>query len=203
MEALLAGERLNLDIFWHTDESLDDVDSLPAPNVRSAEIVENLRPRQRLSRQSPMNWRLRPEIESRRHLHFCRMTRIDQRLTTRYIAVMGLGFIADLAVFAALHRALGVPLAQWAARMAGAAVGFWLHRNFTFRSVRAHRRPLRSQAIRFVFVWLVNYAASTSGILLAIAALAVDPVLAKLGIELILAVAGFVWMRGFVFGVRP
>ncbi len=39
---LLAGDKLNLDIFWLKDESLDDVDSLPAPDVIAAEIVENL-----------------------------------------------------------------------------------------------------------------------------------------------------------------
>lgn len=131
------------------------------------------------------------------------MTRIDLQLTTRYIAVMGLGFVVDLAVFTALYRSLGVPLAQWAARVAGAAVGFWLHREFTFRAAQANPRALRSQAMRFAVVWLVNYAVSTSGILLAIAALAVDPVLAKLGVEVLIAGAGFLWMRGFVFGARP
>ena len=35
---LLKRDKLNLDIFWLKDESLDDVDSLPPP----AEIVENL-----------------------------------------------------------------------------------------------------------------------------------------------------------------
>jgi type I restriction enzyme M protein len=39
---LLARDKLNLDIFWLKDESLDDVDSLPAPDVIAAEIVENL-----------------------------------------------------------------------------------------------------------------------------------------------------------------
>jgi type I restriction enzyme M protein len=42
VQDLLARDRLNLDIFWLKDESLDDVDSLPAPDVIAAEIVENL-----------------------------------------------------------------------------------------------------------------------------------------------------------------
>jgi type I restriction enzyme M protein len=42
VEELLARDKLNLDIFWLKDESLDDVDSLPAPDVIAAEIVENL-----------------------------------------------------------------------------------------------------------------------------------------------------------------
>jgi type I restriction enzyme M protein len=42
VEDLLKRDKLNLDIFWLKDESLDDVDSLPAPDVIAAEIVENL-----------------------------------------------------------------------------------------------------------------------------------------------------------------
>ena len=39
---LLQRDKLNLDIFWLKDDSLDDVDSLPPPDVIAAEIVENL-----------------------------------------------------------------------------------------------------------------------------------------------------------------
>jgi len=33
---------LNLDIFWLKDDSLEDIDSLPEPDVIAGEIVENL-----------------------------------------------------------------------------------------------------------------------------------------------------------------
>jgi type I restriction enzyme M protein len=39
---LLKRDKINLDITWLKDDSLDDVDSLPAPDVIAAEIVENL-----------------------------------------------------------------------------------------------------------------------------------------------------------------
>jgi type I restriction enzyme M protein len=42
VDELLKRDKLNLDIFWLKDESLDDVDSLPPPDVIAAEIVENL-----------------------------------------------------------------------------------------------------------------------------------------------------------------
>ena len=42
VEELLKRDKLNLDIFWLKDDSLDDVDSLPPPEVIAAEIVENL-----------------------------------------------------------------------------------------------------------------------------------------------------------------
>lgn len=42
MAELLKRDKLNLDIFWLKDDSLDDVDSLPPPDVIAAEIVEHL-----------------------------------------------------------------------------------------------------------------------------------------------------------------
>lgn len=39
---LIARDKINLDIFWLKDDSLEDADSLPAPEVIAAEIVENL-----------------------------------------------------------------------------------------------------------------------------------------------------------------
>ncbi len=42
VDELLKRDKLNLDIFWLKDESLDDVDSLPTPDVIAAEIVDNL-----------------------------------------------------------------------------------------------------------------------------------------------------------------
>ena len=41
-EELTARDKLNLDIFWLKDCNLEDIDSLPAPNVIAGEIVENL-----------------------------------------------------------------------------------------------------------------------------------------------------------------
>ena len=39
---LLARDKVSLDIFWLRDESLEDMDNLPAPGVIAAEIVEDL-----------------------------------------------------------------------------------------------------------------------------------------------------------------
>jgi len=41
-DELVARDMLNLDIFWLKDDSLEDIDSLPEPDVIAAEIVENL-----------------------------------------------------------------------------------------------------------------------------------------------------------------
>lgn len=41
-EELIERDKLNLDIFWLKDDSLEDIDSLPEPDVLAQEIVENL-----------------------------------------------------------------------------------------------------------------------------------------------------------------
>jgi type I restriction enzyme M protein len=41
-EELMARDKASLDIFWLRDESLEDTDNLPAPQVIAAEIVEDL-----------------------------------------------------------------------------------------------------------------------------------------------------------------
>ncbi|TLM98787.1 MAG: SAM-dependent DNA methyltransferase, partial [Actinobacteria bacterium] len=42
-EDIVARDKVNLDITWLKDESLDDIENLPEPAVIAAEIVENLR----------------------------------------------------------------------------------------------------------------------------------------------------------------
>jgi type I restriction enzyme M protein len=41
-EELMKRDKASLDIFWLKDESLEDSDNLPAPEVLAAEIVESL-----------------------------------------------------------------------------------------------------------------------------------------------------------------
>jgi type I restriction enzyme M protein len=41
-DELVQRDKANLDIFWLKDESLEDSENLPAPEVLAAEIVENL-----------------------------------------------------------------------------------------------------------------------------------------------------------------
>jgi type I restriction enzyme M protein len=41
-DELLKRDKVNLDIFWLRDESLEESDNLPAPNIIAQEIVENL-----------------------------------------------------------------------------------------------------------------------------------------------------------------
>jgi type I restriction enzyme M protein len=42
LDELMARDKVNLDIFWLRDESLEDSANLPEPDVLAAEIVEDL-----------------------------------------------------------------------------------------------------------------------------------------------------------------
>jgi type I restriction enzyme M protein len=42
LDALLARDKVNLDIFWLKDHALDDPDLLPPPDEVAAEVVESL-----------------------------------------------------------------------------------------------------------------------------------------------------------------
>lgn len=41
-DELIKRDKVSLDIFWLRDESLEDVENLPEPEVLAAEILENL-----------------------------------------------------------------------------------------------------------------------------------------------------------------
>jgi type I restriction enzyme M protein len=41
-DELVERDKLNLDIFWLKDDSLEDIDSLPEPDVLAQEIIDNL-----------------------------------------------------------------------------------------------------------------------------------------------------------------
>ena len=41
-KTLIARDKASLDIFWLKDDSLDDLDNLPAPDVLAQEIIEHL-----------------------------------------------------------------------------------------------------------------------------------------------------------------
>lgn len=42
LETLLARDKVNLDVFWLKDDTLDDLDLLPPPDEVAAEVVESL-----------------------------------------------------------------------------------------------------------------------------------------------------------------
>jgi hypothetical protein len=55
-DEIIQRDKLNLDIFWLKDDSLEDIDSLPAPDIIAAEIVRTSKPPSSNSAASPLNW---------------------------------------------------------------------------------------------------------------------------------------------------
>lgn len=125
--------------------------------------------------------------------------RTDFGTMTRYVVVMGLGSLTDLAMFVAVVRWLPIPAAQLMARLAGAVVGFLLHRHFTFQ--RARRRPTLSAMTRYGAVWLFGYFLST-WLILTLAASGRDVEFAKVMVEIALVPVIFLLLRFFVFTHR-
>ena len=52
----MARDKANLDIFWLRDESLEDSDNLPDPDVLAREIVEELEAALEQFKESWRNW---------------------------------------------------------------------------------------------------------------------------------------------------
>jgi putative flippase GtrA len=124
------------------------------------------------------------------------MNRAEFAVFLRYGLVMGLGWLADMLVFALLLRPLGIPGAQLAARIVGAGVGFVLHKYFTFGGVSRTRTG--TQLVRTGLIWLFGYFASTALILLLVGA-GVVPLVAKFVVEVALVPVNFFLFKSFVF----
>jgi type I restriction enzyme M protein len=56
-DEIMARDKANLDITWLRDESLEDLDNLPSPDVLAREIVEDLAAALRSSKQWQPHWR--------------------------------------------------------------------------------------------------------------------------------------------------
>ncbi len=119
----------------------------------------------------------------------------------RYVLVGGVVYLCDLAVFALLLAA--APAAHLAAnlagRLAGAAVGFVLHRQFTFSW--AQRDGRARQALAYASVLIANIAVSTFLLWLAVDRAGIDPLAARIMVDAVVIAAAFVAGRQFVY--RP
>lgn len=120
------------------------------------------------------------------------------RSPLRYLLVGGLLFVLDFTVTRALYVEWGQPLelAQWAGRIAGAGVGYWVHRYVTFQT---SDRLTGSVRLRY---WLVAAGLwFVSPLLLRGATLAIpgNLFLAKIAVECLLVGVSYLLLRYFVF----
>jgi putative flippase GtrA len=115
-----------------------------------------------------------------------------------FSVVGGLQLLLDWGVMMGLSAA-GVPLpaANIAGRVAGASLGFWSNRRFTFRG---HVHPPLPQLVRFLLLWSVLTAASTLGVAFVAAHGGLARAwLAKPLIEAVLATISFFSSRHWVY----
>jgi putative flippase GtrA len=119
----------------------------------------------------------------------------------RYFMVGGVVYLSDLAIFALVLAAAPAAhlIANLAGRVAGAALGFVLHRQFTFSW--AHRDGRARQALAYISVLLANIAASTVLLWLAVDKASIDPLVARMLVDAVVIAAAFVAGRQFVY--RP
>lgn len=115
-----------------------------------------------------------------------------------FSVVGGLQLLLDWGVMMTLS-ASGVPLpaANVAGRVAGASLGFWSNRRFTFQG---HFHPPLPQLVRFLLLWSVLTTASTLGVAFAAAHGGLARAwLFKPLIEAVLAVISFFSSRVWVY----
>ena len=116
----------------------------------------------------------------------------------RYILAGGLLFVLDYAVTHMLYIHLQQPLTltQWAGRLVGAGVGYFLHRWYTFPTAGT------AQASAPARYWLVAVGLWLVSPLLLSGAMAIFPasfLLAKVATEGLLVVSSYLLLRHYVF----
>lgn len=119
----------------------------------------------------------------------------------RYLVAGGVVFACDFLVFSVIVLMAPVLLipANVAGKIAGAALGFVLHRNWTFAGV--HRDSATRQLISYLLLLLFNIAASSALLWLLAEALGLWVPAAKLVADAVVIALAFVIGRSIVF--RP
>lgn len=115
-----------------------------------------------------------------------------------FLAVGGVQFGLDAGLFVALTWLGMLPAwANIAARLSAACLGFFLNGRLTF----GHRSLTNAQFARYIATWVLLTAVSTATVAgVATMAGLKWAWLAKLLVEIVLAVASFLLMRNWVFG---
>lgn len=123
------------------------------------------------------------------------------RQGARYLVVGGIVFLCDFFVFAALLFVAPTLLiaANLAGKAAGAALGFVLHRHWTFAG--AHRDSAPRQIAAYLLLLAFNMAASSALLWVLAEAAGIWPPAAKLIADGVVIVTAFVAGRTLVF--RP
>jgi putative flippase GtrA len=124
--------------------------------------------------------------------------------SARYVLAGGFLFVIDFVVYFALARILGVEpgVAQFVSRGTGATVGFFVHRDFSFRTDGAARSAsIASQGSGYTLVTIANLMGSPFLVHWSVSILDGRVALGKLVVDAFLIVESYVALR-FLFRSR-
>jgi putative flippase GtrA len=124
--------------------------------------------------------------------------------TIRYLAVGSVVYAIDVGLFSAIVISLDrryYLAANVVAKIAAAAVGFLLHRHFTF--ARRQRQRWHGQLMLYGLLFVLNLGLSSVLLFLSVALLRLEPVASKIAADLVVFFASFVINRQIVFRSIP
>jgi putative flippase GtrA len=116
----------------------------------------------------------------------------------RYLLAGGFLFALDFSVYFVLARGLGIEpgVAQFVSRGTGAFVGFFVHRDFSFRTEGAtHGISTTSQGAGYTLVTIANLLGSPFLVHWSVAALGGRIALGKLAVDVFLVLESYVVLR--------
>lgn len=118
--------------------------------------------------------------------------------SVRYLLAGGFLFFLDFSVYFVLARGLGIEpgVAQFVSRGTGALVGFFVHRDFSFRKEGAtHGISTMSQGAGYTLVTLANLLGSPFLVHWSVAALGGRIALGKLAVDVFLVLESYLVLR--------
>lgn len=117
----------------------------------------------------------------------------------RYLLVGGVVYLIDFAVYAAVVQVSPQTylLANGMGKIAGAALGFVLHRRFTFSG--AHRDGAERQILFYAGLLLFNLALSSTLLWFALVVVGADALIARVAVDGLVILMSFLGMRLWVY----
>lgn len=117
----------------------------------------------------------------------------------RYLLVGGVVYLVDLAVYAAMVHLVphAYLLANGMGKIAGAALGFILHKRFTFFG--GQRDGVERQVLSYAGLLAFNLALSSALLWFAVGAVGADALIARVAIDGLVILMSFLGMRLWVY----
>lgn len=117
----------------------------------------------------------------------------------RYLLVGGTAWLADVAIFLFFVGGVGIAAAQLFARATGAVVAFFGHKWLVFEEKDNETATLRRQALAYAGLWILAYGVGTSALIVLIDQLGLQPLVAKILVEIAIVAMNYLVMKEWIF----